>query len=157
MKARKSRRAPQCTRTSMWSRRGTPSGSPGWPPCTRASAASGPRRPRAADAPSTGAGGIHSRGPFAIRMSVPARTLSRMTTDPQLTAWLDQEDAHLAQVIRARRWAVQFVGPGEEADEPAFAYTIGLFGLGHPELVVVSLSPTVAHALLERAAELVAD
>jgi Domain of unknown function (DUF4262) len=55
-----------------------------------------------------------------------------MTHDPQTTAWLDQEDAHLAQVIRAHRWAVQYVGEGEEPGEPAFGYTIGLFGLGHP-------------------------
>ena len=44
-----------------------------------------------------------------------------MTTDPQTTAWLDQEDAHLAQVIRAHRWAVQYVGEGDEPDEPPFA------------------------------------
>ena len=63
-----------------------------------------------------------------------------MTHDPQTIAWLDQEDAHLAQVIRAHRFAVQYVGAGDEDDEPAFGYTIGLFGLGHPELVVVGLS-----------------
>ena len=80
-----------------------------------------------------------------------------MTTDPQLIAWLDQEDAHLAQVIRARRWAVQYVGPGQGPGEPAFGYTIGLFGLGHPELVVVGLPPAIVHGMLERVAELVAD
>ena len=90
-------------------------------------------------------------------MSVPARTLSRMTTDPQTTAWLDQEDAHLARVIRARRWAVQYVGPGEGPGEPAFGYTIGLFGLGHPELVVVALPPAMTHGLLDEVAGLVAD
>ena len=37
-----------------------------------------------------------------------------MTTDPQTLAWLDQEDAHLAQVIRAHRWSVQFVGAGDD-------------------------------------------
>ena len=37
-----------------------------------------------------------------------------MTHDPQTIAWLDQEDAHLAQVIRAHRFAVQYVGEGEE-------------------------------------------
>jgi hypothetical protein len=79
-----------------------------------------------------------------------------MTTDPQITAWLDQEDAHLAAVIRARRWAVQYVGPGERPDEPAFGYTIGLVGLGHPELVVVGLDPDVAHALLDTVAGMVA-
>jgi hypothetical protein len=80
-----------------------------------------------------------------------------MTTDPQTTAWLDQEDAHLAQVIRGSRWAVQYVGPGEDPDEPAFGYTVGLFGLGHPELVVVGLGPDDAHRLLGAVAGLVAD
>ncbi len=65
-----------------------------------------------------------------------------MTTDPQTTAWLDQEDARLAQVIRARRWAVQYVWQGDGPDEPAFGYTIGLFGLGHPELVLVGWAST---------------
>ena len=52
-----------------------------------------------------------------------------MPLDPQTTAWLDQEDAHLAAVIREHRWAVQYVGPGDAPDQPSFAYTIGLFGL----------------------------
>ena len=80
-----------------------------------------------------------------------------MTHDPQTIAWLDQEDAHLAQVIRAHRWSVQFVGAGEEPDEPPFGYTVGLFGLGHAELVVVGLEPENTHAILGRAAGLVAD
>jgi hypothetical protein len=80
-----------------------------------------------------------------------------MTHDPQTLAWLDQEDAHLAQTIRAHRWAVQYVGPGEAPTEPAFGYTIGLFGLGHPELVVVGLSPEGTHGILGRVAETVAD
>ncbi|RFU20944.1 DUF4262 domain-containing protein [Geodermatophilus marinus] len=75
-----------------------------------------------------------------------------MTTDPQTTAWLDQEDAHLAQVIRSSRWAVQYVGAGDRPDEPAFGYTIGLFGMGHPELVVVGLDVDTAHGVLQRAA-----
>jgi hypothetical protein len=80
-----------------------------------------------------------------------------MTTDPQTLAWLDQEDARLAQLVRARRWAVQYVWPGPEPDEPAFGYTIGLFGLGHPEVVVVALPPDVAEDVLDRVASLVAD
>jgi hypothetical protein len=80
-----------------------------------------------------------------------------MTTDPQTTAWLDQEDAHLAQVIRAHRWAVQYVGPGDEPDEPAFGYTVGLFGLGHPELVIVGLGHYHTHGILGRVAGTVAD
>ncbi|HLM05127.1 MAG TPA: DUF4262 domain-containing protein [Blastococcus sp.] len=78
-----------------------------------------------------------------------------MTQDPQTIAWLDQEDARLAQLIRAHRFAVQFVGAGDEPDEPAFGYTIGLFGLGHPELVVVGLDHRATHDLLTHAAGLV--
>ncbi len=75
-----------------------------------------------------------------------------MTHDPQTTAWLDQEDAHLARVIRRHRWAVQYVGSGEEDDEPCFGYTIGLFGLGHPELVLVGLGADTTHGVLQRVA-----
>jgi Domain of unknown function (DUF4262) len=80
-----------------------------------------------------------------------------MTSDPQIVAWLDQEDAHLAQLIRAHRWAVQYVGAGEEPDEPAFGYTIGLFGVGHPELVVVGAEAERADAILERVAGMVVE
>jgi hypothetical protein len=80
-----------------------------------------------------------------------------MTSDPQTIAWLDQEDARLAQTIRAHRWAVQYVGAGDEPDEPPFGYTIGLYGLGHPELVAVGLAPDDVHHLLGRVAGLVAQ
>jgi hypothetical protein len=85
-------------------------------------------------------------------LSVPTRRLPGMTTDPHTTAWLDQEDAHLAAVIRRARFAVQYVGPGDRPDEPAFGYTIGLFGLGHPELVVVGRGARDTHALLDAGA-----
>jgi Domain of unknown function (DUF4262) len=87
-------------------------------------------------------------------LSVLSRTLSRMTTDPQTTAWLDQEDAHTAQMIREHRFAVTYVW-GEGPGEPAFGYTTGLFGLGHPELVIVGLSQDPTHHHLDRAARLV--
>ena len=80
-----------------------------------------------------------------------------MTTDPQITAFLDQESAWLAETIRTHRWAVQYVGSGEEPDEPDFAYTIGLFGLGHPELLVVGLDHGPAHGMLNRVASAVVD
>jgi hypothetical protein len=80
-----------------------------------------------------------------------------MTTDPQLTAWLDQEDAHLAQTIRTHRWAVQYVGGGEAGDEPAFGYTVGLFGMGHPELVVVGLGYDLAGDMLNTVGAMVRD
>jgi Domain of unknown function (DUF4262) len=80
-----------------------------------------------------------------------------MTTDPQITAWLDQEDAHTAQTIRAHGWVVQHVGGGEAPDQPPFGYTIGLFGLGHPELVVVGLDCGPTYGILQRVAALVRD
>ncbi|MGY2004480.1 DUF4262 domain-containing protein [Blastococcus sp. SYSU DS1024] len=78
-----------------------------------------------------------------------------MTTDPQTLAWLDQEDSRLAQTIRAHRVAVQYVMRGEESDEPPFGYTVGLFGVGHPELVVVGVDHETASAMLNTVADLV--
>jgi hypothetical protein len=78
-----------------------------------------------------------------------------MTNDPQTIAWLDQEDAHLAQVIRTHRFAVQYVGAGDDPGEPPFGYTVGLFGLGHPELVVVGVGHDVGHGMLSRVARTV--
>jgi hypothetical protein len=49
------------------------------------------------------------------------------------------------------------VGAGDEPDEPSFGYTIGLFGLGHPELVIVGLSSDNTHGFLQWVAGLVAD
>ena len=80
-----------------------------------------------------------------------------MTHDPQTVAWLDQEDARLASLIRTHRFAVQYVHGGEDVDEPSFGYTVGLFGLGHPELVAVGLSYDVTGGLLNKVAALVVD
>ena len=76
-------------------------------------------------------------------------------TDPQTTAWLDQEDTRLAQTVRTHRVAVQYVMRGEEADEPSFAYTVGLFGVDHPELVAVGLDHETACGLLNKVAGMV--
>ncbi|MCF6735992.1 DUF4262 domain-containing protein [Blastococcus sp. KM273129] len=78
-----------------------------------------------------------------------------MTTDPRTIAWLDQEDSRLAQTIRAHRVAVQYVMRGEEAGEPPFGYTVGLFGVGHPELVVVGVGREAACGVLQHVAGLV--
>lgn len=80
-----------------------------------------------------------------------------MTHDAQSIAWLDQEDARLTETIRAHRLAVQYVVAGEESDEPCFGYTVGLFGMGHPELVAVGLGYEVTGALLNKVAGLVLD
>jgi hypothetical protein len=63
-------------------------------------------------------------------------------------AWLDQEDVHVAQTIRKHGQFIQYV-TGDPTDVPqTFAYTVGLFGLGHPELVILSVPPGTACGVL---------
>lgn len=71
-----------------------------------------------------------------------------MTTEPdaQSLAWLDQEDRRVTEAVRRHGWVVQYVGG--DKDVPPFAYTIGLFGLGHPELIVFGLDYASALRLL---------
>jgi hypothetical protein len=57
-------------------------------------------------------------------------------TDTALQAWLDQEDEHVAQTIRKHGLFIQLVSGDANDRPPTFASTVGLFGLGHPELVV---------------------
>jgi hypothetical protein len=66
--------------------------------------------------------------------------------DISTQTWLEQEDAYVSTTIRKHGWCIQYVGgdscsrPGCECgpdDGPPFAYTIGLFGLGHPELLIL--------------------
>jgi len=67
-------------------------------------------------------------------------------TDVQTLAWLDQQDRMTTETVRRHGWIVQYV-VGEE-HSPSFAYTVGLFGLGHPELVVFGLDYASATGLL---------
>jgi len=88
-----------------------------------------------------------------------------LASDPSLQAWLDQEDKHTAEMIRKHGVYIQYVGgdrcaccddvgpaPGASADneprQPPFAYTVGLFGIGHPELAVVGMDSRTASAVL---------
>jgi hypothetical protein len=68
--------------------------------------------------------------------------------DPQITAWLDQEDADVSRMIREYGWYIQFVMGDERDRKTSIAYTIGMFGYGHPELVALGLDPGDAGALL---------
>lgn len=52
-------------------------------------------------------------------------------------AWLDQEDRRVIDFIRKYGCYIEVVNA--EDDEPGFAYTVGLFGIGHPELLVFGL------------------
>lgn len=75
----------------------------------------------------------------------------------RIQAWLDQEDARVKSVIRRHGWAIEYIGggccsvpdcDGGDDEGPPFAYTVGLFGLGHPELLVFGLDPETTSFLL---------
>jgi hypothetical protein len=70
------------------------------------------------------------------------------TSDLSAEAWLDQEDQHTAHTIRWHRTYIQYVGGDPDRRQAPFAYTVGLFGLGHPELLVVGVDMRTAGNLL---------
>ncbi|RIQ11666.1 DUF4262 domain-containing protein [Jiangella rhizosphaerae] len=86
-------------------------------------------------------------------------------TQLQVQQWLDQEDAWMRDTVRRHGWAVQYVlgdacsGPsgcacgGSPGADPPFAYTVGLYGFGHPELLVYGLGQHAAYALLNELGE----
>jgi hypothetical protein len=70
------------------------------------------------------------------------------TSDPvQSQQWLDQMDARIREAIRKYGWYCMAVEGEEEHGQPGFAYTIGLTGFGHPELLAYGLHPSYAHKL----------
>ncbi|QAY59889.1 DUF4262 domain-containing protein [Microbacterium protaetiae] len=85
---------------------------------------------------------------------------------PAERAWLDQDDAHVADTIRRHGVCLQLIGIGACAvpgcpctteSKMPFGYTIGLFGIAHPELVVVGLGMPTVSSVLNSAARLVLD
>ena len=74
--------------------------------------------------------------------------------DAQTLAWLDQEDAHTAAMIRSHGRYINYVdceaaGCGcTDVEGPPFAYTVGLFGLHHPELLIFGVPPGTAASVL---------
>ncbi|MQA11483.1 MAG: DUF4262 domain-containing protein [Pseudonocardiaceae bacterium] len=69
-----------------------------------------------------------------------------METPEQLTHFRDQYNAWERDVIRTYGWAIQYV-LGDE-DGPPFAYTVGLSGFDHPELIAFGLGQQNSAALL---------
>lgn len=72
-------------------------------------------------------------------------------TNPATEAWLDQEDQHVAMTIRRHGCYIQYV-IGCTCDEcdgaTSFAYSIGLFGLGHPELLILGVNQGTAAGVI---------
>lgn len=67
---------------------------------------------------------------------------------PQEIAWLDQEHRRVTETIRRYGVAAEYVIGDPDRREPSFAYSIGLFGLGHPEVLVFGLNDGNAGALI---------
>lgn len=74
-----------------------------------------------------------------------------------LQAWYDQEDARITATIRRVGWVINYIGgekcrrPGCDSpphEGPPFAYTIGLFGLQHPELLILGVDTSTAVEVL---------
>lgn len=72
------------------------------------------------------------------------------------TAWLDREDRHCAEMIRRYGCFIQYVGgcrPDGCGHPPTgnaapFAYSVGFFGMGHPELLIVGADPGTSAAVI---------
>ncbi len=97
------------------------------------------------------------------------------TIDSATRAWLDQEDRRTADVIRRYGVEIVYVGvdaccaacgtgvDGARADAApsdeltSFAYTVGLFGIGHSEVLVFGLGPVDSCRLLNDVAERVRE
>lgn len=82
--------------------------------------------------------------------------------DARKQAWFDQQDASDVTTIRRHGWLIQYVGGDScsapwcdcpPSDGPPFAYTIGLFGLAHPELLIVGVPPDTAASVLNNLGE----
>jgi hypothetical protein len=97
-------------------------------------------------------------------LSVVTRMLGRQTfqevgknMDAAEQAWIDQHDAHISAMVRRYGWYIAYIGGGscdcpgcddEDTDSPPFAYTVGLFGLAHPELLIFGVGRETAANVL---------
>jgi hypothetical protein len=77
-----------------------------------------------------------------------------MTThlSPDEIAWLDQDRSRIAHAIREYGVSLIYVGGDSAARKTSFAYTIGLHGIGHPELLVLGSHSGTAGSLLNEVA-----
>ncbi|MGZ6854902.1 MAG: DUF4262 domain-containing protein [Mycobacteriaceae bacterium] len=67
------------------------------------------------------------------------------------TAWLDEQDREVAGTIREHGLYIEYVkgcACGECGEAPPFAYSVGLFGLGHPELLIFGVPPVTAAGVI---------
>lgn len=77
--------------------------------------------------------------------------------DAQVTAWLDQHAQLVAEQIRVHGVHISYVFGDERERQAPIAYTVGLFGIGHPEVLVVGLDSETAMSLLNDVARTVRE
>jgi hypothetical protein len=70
------------------------------------------------------------------------------TEEARIAAWLDQQAQLVGQHIRESGVHLEYVIGDFEAARTSLCYTIGLFGVGHPELLVTGLNMHNAQGLL---------
>ena len=80
-----------------------------------------------------------------------------MSVDPQVSAWMDQMREMVSQDIRRHGVHLQFVLGDSETQRPGLASTVGLFGIGHPELLLLGLCHHDAGGLLHHLAAQIRD
>lgn len=96
------------------------------------------------------------------RRKPPRRDQSRPRNAQVPGRAIRQANARLEHVVRQHGWMIQYVGGPDceinscdcsTGDGPPFAYTVGLFGFGHPELLIFSVTPQVAASVLNAIGE----
>lgn len=86
--------------------------------------------------------------------------------EARIQAWSDQHDAAVAAAVRQHGWSIQYIGGGScsapgcdcpDSEGPSFAYTVGLFGLAHPELLIFGVPPETAVGVLNTLGQRIRD
>ena len=77
--------------------------------------------------------------------------------DAEIAMRMRELDRRTAQIIRKHGVFLQFVGGDPATRTASFAYTVGLFGLHHPELLLFGTCPECASEVLNEVARRVRD
>jgi hypothetical protein len=100
-------------------------------------------------------GGMAERDPTvnALAKMSTGHYAERATQEAQWTV-TDEAESFILDCVKDPGWAVQLIDAGDTTDEPAFAYTVGLFhNYKHSELIVFGLRPELMHSMLNIVAE----
>ena len=79
------------------------------------------------------------------------------TTDPQIAAWLDQMDQLVAKNIRTNGVHLEHIFGEPSLQRASMTYTVGLFGIAHPELLVLGMCHHDAFGMLNYLAAQIRD